>query len=91
MKKVGLDDLTSGDIVRIIWEDHYRTHDSLPSVPMRVESFGRVVELTNEGVALFQNRVLNASDLGAIECLDGQLILRPNILSIELFRKETVG
>ena len=87
MKKVGLNDLVSGDIVRIVWKDNLRTHNSVPGLPMQAESFGRVVEVTEEGVALFQNRVLNADEVGAIECMDGQLILRPNVISVEVFKK----
>ncbi|KKK52119.1 hypothetical protein LCGC14_3108140, partial [marine sediment metagenome] len=40
--------------MRVIWKDNYRTHDSLPGTPMQAESFGRVVEVTKEGLALFQ-------------------------------------
>ncbi len=90
MKKVGLDDLTPGDIVRVVWKDNLRTHNSLPGPPMQAESFGRVVEVTEEGIALFQNRVLNADEVEAIECMDGQLILRPNILLIELLKKKVL-
>ena len=90
MKKVGLDDLSPGDIVRVLWKDNYRTHNSLPGTPMSAESFGRVVEVTEEGIALFQNRVLNAAEIGAIECMDGQLVLSSNVVSIEVFKKETI-
>ncbi|KKM23122.1 hypothetical protein LCGC14_1618330 [marine sediment metagenome] len=84
MNNVLLSKLNPGDLVRVVWKDNYRTHDSLPGAPMQAESFGRVVEVSEEGLALFQNRVLNAEEIGAIECMDGQLILSTNILSIEV-------
>ena len=84
MKVIPLNKLNPGVLVRVVWKDNYRTHDSLPDTPMQAESFGRVVEVSEEGIALFQNRVLNADEIGAIECMDGQLILKPNIVSIEV-------
>jgi len=51
---------------------------------MQAESFGRVVEVSKDGLSLFQNRVLNADEIGAIECMDGQLILEANVISVEV-------
>lgn len=84
MKIVTIDKLKPNDIVVVTWKDNYRTHESFPGTPVRAESFGRVVEVTNEGVILFQNRVLNADEIGAMECMDGQLILGSNVIEIEV-------
>ena len=84
MKAILFNKLNPGDLVRVVWKDNYRTHDSLPGTPMKAESFGRVVEVSKEGLAIFQNRVLNADEIGAIECMDGQLILESNVVSIEV-------
>ncbi len=84
MKAIPFNKLNPGDLVRVVWKDNYRTHANLPGTPMKAESFGRVVEVSKEGIALFQNRVLNADEIGAIECMDGQLILKANIVSIEV-------
>ena len=75
--------------MRLVWRDHYRTTQRKPlhSTPAMAESFGRVIEATNEGVALFQNRVINHQELGAEECMDGQFILSCDIETIEVLAK----
>ena len=83
--KNALQMLATDDIVHLIWRDHYRMHDRKPTGKASLaESFGRVIEVTDDGVALFQNRVLNASETGAEECMDGQFILSCDIESIEV-------
>lgn len=47
-----------------------------------MESFGRVAEVTEEGIALFQNRVTNAQEIGAEECMDGQFVLACDVDSV---------
>ena len=84
MKAIPFNKLNPGDLVRVVWKDNYRTHASLPGAPMQAESFGRVVEVSKDGLSLFQNRVLNADEIGAIECMDGQLILEANVISVEV-------
>ena len=49
-----------------------------------VESFGRVAEVNDLGVALFQNRIINAVEIGAEECLDGQFVLGCDITDVEM-------
>lgn len=76
-----------GDIIRLSWKDHYRVHDRpIKSNPGLVESFGRVLEATDDGIALFQNRVTNAQEIGAEECMDGQFVLACDIVGIEILK-----
>jgi len=76
---------TPGDVVCMVWKDHYRVHNrSMGGGPMLVESFGRVAEHTDEGIALLQNRVTNHQEIGAEECMDGQFVLDCDIVSIEV-------
>ena len=76
---------TVGSIVCMVWRDHYRVHNrSMGGGPMLVESWGQVVEHTDEGIALFQNRVMNHREIGAEECMDGQFVLDCDIVSIEV-------
>lgn len=84
---MGLDNITlqPGDIVRLTWRDHYRTRGRKPTgSALMAESFGRVIEVTDDGVALFQNRVLNYQEVDAEECMDGQFILSCDIESVEV-------
>lgn len=83
-KKVELDNLVAGDAVMVIWEDHYRTHGHTPvsTRPMSVKSYGEVVEVSDVGLALIQNLVLNATAIGADPCMDGQFILRDRIKEV---------
>ena len=84
-KTVTLKSLKPGDIVRLVWKDHYRAHNTkITGTPGQVESFGRVVEVTDEGIALFQNRIINHRDISAEECLDGQFVLACDVVSIEV-------
>ncbi len=74
-----------GDIIRLTWKDHYRVHNRpIKGKPGLVESFGRVAEYTDEGIALFQNRVTNAAEIGTQECMDGQFVLTCDIIDIEV-------
>ncbi len=85
MVNVNVQSLKPDDIVRLTWRDHYRMHDRKPTGKASLaESFGRVIEVSDEGVALFQNRVLNASETGAEECMDGQFILSCDIADVEV-------
>ena len=83
-KKVELDSLVAGDAVVVIWEDHYRTHGHTPvsTRPMSVKSYGEVVEVSEVGLALIQNLVINAVAIGADPCMDGQFILRDRIKEV---------
>jgi len=75
-----LKSLKPGDVVILVWRDHYRVHDRpIKGEPGLVESFGRVSESTDEGVGIFQNRVTNAAAIGAEECMDGQFVLACDI------------
>lgn len=88
LPKIDLRTLAPGDIVRLTWRDHYRTSQRKPSgTPAVAESFGRVIEVTGDGVALFQNRVLNYHELGAEECMDGQFILSCDIETAEVIQR----
>lgn len=83
MAKANLKSLAPGNVVILTWRDHYRVHDRrITGTPGLVESFGRVAAVTEEGVALFQNRVTNAQDIGAEECMDGQFVLACDIDSV---------
>ena len=83
--QVDVQSLRPNDIVRLVWGDHYRVHGRKPTGKASLaERFGRVIEVTDDGVALFQNRVLNASETGAEECMDGQFILSCDIESVEV-------
>lgn len=87
MAKPNLKSLSPGEVVVLIWRDHYRVHNrSITGTPGLVESFGRVAEVTEEGVALFQNRVTNALDIGAEECMDGQFVLACDIESVTVIQ-----
>ena len=83
-KKVELDDLVAGDAVIVIWEDHYRTHGHTPisTRPMSVKSYGEVADISDIGLALIQNLVINATAIGADPCMDGQFILRDRIKEV---------
>lgn len=71
--------------MRLEWRDHYRMHDRKPTGKASLaESFGRVIEVTDDGVALFQNRVLNFAEVNAEECMDGQFILSCDITDVEV-------
>ncbi len=68
-----------------MWRDHYRVHNTkITGSPGMVESFGRVAEVNDLGVALFQNRIINAVEIGAEECLDGQFVLGCDITDVEM-------
>ena len=74
-----------GDIIRLTWKDHYRVHNRpIKGTPGIVESFGRVSEYTDEGIALFQNRVTNAAEVGVQECMYGQFVLTCDIIDFEV-------
>ena len=85
-KKVELDNLVAGDVVVVIWEDHYRTHRHTPDSirPMTVRSYGEVVDVSDIGLALIQNLVVNALAIGAEPCMDGQFILRASIKEVSI-------
>ncbi len=71
--------------MRLVWRDHYRMHDRRPTgKAAEAESFGRVIAVSDEGVALFQNRVLNFAEVNAEECMDGQFILSCDIADVEV-------
>ena len=84
-----LKDINPGDVVILVWRDHYRVHDRpIKGVPGLVESFGRVSEATDEGVGIFQNRVTNAAEISTQECMDGQFVLACDIVSVEVLRSD---
>lgn len=86
-KTVTLKSLNPGDVVRLVWNDHYRAHNTpITGTPGEVESFGRVVEVTDLGIALHQNRIMNARAIGAEECLDGQFVLACDVVSVEILK-----
>ena len=93
MTKVSiLKSISPGDVIILLWRDHLRTHDrKIVGAPTGlVESFGQVAEITDEIIALFQNRVTNADVIGAEECMDGQLVLTCDIVGVELIKKVEV-
>jgi len=85
----GVDDAGPGDFVVVTWRDHYRIHEKSPSASTFaiVETPGIVAEISDVGVALFHNRVKNYEELGAAECMDGQLILRECISDLRVVEK----
>ena len=84
-----LKSISPGDIIILLWKDHLRMHDRkiVGAAVGLVESFGKVAEITDEVIALFQNRVTNAEASGAEECMDGQLVLACDIVGVELIKK----
>ena len=80
-----LKDIKPGDVVILVWRDHHRVHRAkITGMPGLVESFGRVAEITDEGVAIFQNRVTNAAEISTQECMDGQFVLVCDIVSAKV-------
>ena len=85
-KKCGPQDLKPGDVVRVVWKDHYTSGASTFPAPeaMLVESFGRVKALTEDGMAIYQNRIINAETFERMaDNMDGLFILIPVIVEIE--------
>ena len=84
-KKYGYQDLSPGDMVRVVWKDHYTSSAGYFPAPeaMLVESFGRVKGLTDDGLALYQSRVINSETFERMsENIDGLFILIPVIVEI---------
>ena len=82
-KKCGHQDLSPGDMVHVVWKDHYSSGASAFPAPevMLVESFGRVKVITDEGLAIYQNRVVNSETFERMsENMDGLFILIPVIV-----------
>ena len=85
-KKCGPQDLKPGDVVRVVWKDHYTSSAGAFPAPeaMLVESFGRVKALTEDGMAIYQNRIINAETFERMaDNMDGLFVLIPVIVEIE--------
>src|SRR3990172_6625180 len=85
-KKCSHQALKPGDVVRVVWKDHYTSGASTFPAPeaMLAESFGRVKALTEDGLAIYQNRIINAETFERMsENMDGLFILIPVIVEIE--------
>ena len=85
-KKCEVRDLKAGDVIRVVWKDHYTSSAGAFPAPevMLVESFGRVKTLTDDGLALYQSRLLNSETFTNIaENMDGLFVLLPVIVEIE--------
>ena len=84
-KKCGCQDLKPGDMIRVVWKDHYTSSASSFPAPeaMLIESFGRVKAVTEDGLAIYQSRVVNAETFERMsENMDGLFILIPAIVEI---------
>lgn len=87
-------ELNIGDLAEITWKDHFRYRGKRPR-EMEVKSWGKVVEILNDGIALVQNEVQipdsNASprtaDPLAERVMDGQFILASTITNIRLIEE----
>ena len=80
-------DLKIGDEVCITWMDHYRWKGERPKSMMLVQSWGEVIEITPDGIALAQNEVQISEDMDIEQIMDGQFCLRQSVVSIEILRR----
>ena len=74
-----------GDLVQVTWHDHFRYQGKLPKL-MKVRSWGRVDEITKEGIALLQNEVVDSTHV-VERVMDGQFILQSTITDIKILEK----
>ena len=85
-KRCGWQDLKPGDVIRVVWKDHYTSGAYAFPAPevMLIESFGRVKVVTDEGLAIYQSRVLNAETFERMaDNMDGLFVLIPVIVEVE--------
>ena len=85
-KRCGWQDLKPGDVVRVVWKDHYTSSASAFPAPeaMLIESFGRVKGITNDGLAIYQSRVVNSETFERMsENMDGLFVLLPAVVELE--------
>ena len=85
-KKCGHKDLKPGDVIRVVWKDHYTSSSGAFPAPeaMLVESFGLVKAITHDGLAIYQNRIVNSETFERMsENMDGLFVLLPVIVEIE--------
>jgi hypothetical protein len=82
--------LKPGDLIQVTWLDHFRFQGDDPIKPLSVKSWGLFDQETEDGIAIIQNEVQAGGEYGIDRCMDGQFILRPNILDIVvLTRRKT--
>jgi hypothetical protein len=76
-----------GDLVEVVWRDHFRYQgDDLPE-PLEVRSWGLFDLINDDGVAIVQNEVQTGGDPHIERCMDSQFILAPNIVDIVVLTK----
>ena len=79
-------DPNPGDIVQIMWRDHYRYEGKRPPKVMQARSYGKVDEVIPEGIALIQNEVVTLVP-GVEKIMDAQFIVRESITDIKILVK----
>lgn len=83
-------DIGTGDVVEISWADHYAYEGKRPG-EIVVKTWGKVDEITEDGIALVLNEVQGELTQGTKpkvdRVMDGQFILRPVIRNIQVLRK----
>lgn len=84
--KITFDKPNKGDIVEVIWYDHFRYKGTKPPL-MTVRTIGIFEEEDDVGIDIIQNEVLTAA-AGVERVLDGQYIMLGTVISIKIIKKE---
>lgn len=73
-----------GDIVGVRWMDHYRFKGDKPKPPMEVISWGKVYDNEDpDYLTIIQNEVQNSTEVQVERIMDGQAILKTNIVEVK--------
>ena len=69
-----MEDIQRGDLVEIVWKDHFRYKGRRPK-EYKVKSWGMVEDFNQDGIGIVQNLVPDHEKLKTSRVADGQFIL----------------